>query len=149
MPRSPGPKVSRPCKRGLHVIPAGVIGCNPCKREAMRLARERAGGKIPPKGNLPAYARVPFPPADVLDGAACTPELAYLFDPAGERVNATISRADRDRQASAKAVCARCLVRAECLADGVANRRDGVWGGQVLRAGVVQVVRSVPDSTAC
>lgn len=33
-------------------------------------------------------------------------------------------------EAPAKAICARCIVRLDCLADAVERRdRDGIWGG--------------------
>jgi len=51
--------------------------------------------------------------------AACRDEDPELFFP----VKATQSR-------EARAVCARCPVRAECLTDALAqNRVYGVWGG--------------------
>jgi WhiB family redox-sensing transcriptional regulator len=66
------------------------------------------------------------PPPSWADRAACTdtdPEL--FFSPDGERGQARVRREQR-----AKAVCARCDVRAECLTYAVdTKQRDGVWGG--------------------
>jgi WhiB family redox-sensing transcriptional regulator len=59
--------------------------------------------------------------------AACRGEMGHDFYPPanGER------RPERRlRESRAKAVCARCPVRAECLDMAVANgERYGVWGG--------------------
>ena len=69
------------------------------------------------------------PKADVPDGedwgsrAACRsadPELFFPVSEAGPSV----------AQAEAKAMCARCEVRSECLAFALATRQThGVWGG--------------------
>lgn len=66
------------------------------------------------------------PPPTWADRAACTGTDPELFFPAdGER-----GHARTHREAQAKAVCARCDVRAECLTYAVETKqRDGVWGG--------------------
>jgi hypothetical protein len=45
------------------------------------------------------------------------------------------------RLAPARMFCDRCPVRSDCLAEGVATRSHGVWGGVLLRFGEV-----VPES---
>lgn len=56
--------------------------------------------------------------ADVdLDGNACRDEDPDLFF-------------DPRREAEAKAVCARCTVRAGCLQIALGHPRWGVWGGR-------------------
>lgn len=58
-------------------------------------------------------------------GACRGRDLAQFFAPDGERQVAA-----RQREAQAKAVCARCPVRPECAALALATReRHGVWGG--------------------
>jgi len=100
----------------------------------------------------PAYAHLGTLPADdVLAGAACHPEIAYLFDPSDQRGG---SRAVTQRHDAAKAVCARCLVAQACFADAAAHERSGIFGGTLFAQGVpeeplVQTVPSVSDSTAC
>ena len=60
------------------------------------------------------------------DGAACTGAAMLLFfGPDGE------TQAEREaRESEAKAVCASCPVRAECLAYALSHSvRHGLWGG--------------------
>lgn len=81
-----------------------------------------------------------LPPAWA-DRGACVPQTAALFfAPDGER---TPAREVRERLAIG--ICARCEVRAECLAFAVANgESSGVWGGvteQRLRVLVTQRAR--------
>ena len=59
--------------------------------------------------------------------AACRGEVASLFFP--DALEET--RDDRlDREARAKAICATCPVRAECLEYALrAHENHGVWGG--------------------
>lgn len=68
-----------------------------------------------------------------------TPDLMALFcRPDWHRDAACLEHLDLDffartaeQVAAAKAVCARCLVRDECLDDALASgARDGVWGGR-------------------
>ena len=64
------------------------------------------------------------------DDAACREEdLILFFGPDGER------QPEREiRERKAKAVCAECPVRTECLADALDNRVEfGVWGGMTER----------------
>lgn len=73
--------------------------------------------------------RLPGPVADSWDwqrqGACRGRDSAQFFHPDGERGS---SRARRE--ASAKAVCGRCPVRAECAAHALMVQEPyGVWGG--------------------
>ena len=74
-------------------------------------------------------SRLPGPVADrwdwQLDGACRTADPAIFFHPEGERGS---ERARR--QAAARAVCERCVVRVECVSHALAVREPyGVWGG--------------------
>lgn len=82
-------------------------------------------------GNVTGYQRVPIPPDDVLDFAACSIETAVLFDPAG-----TPGRPYKDTLPETPAtaltaieICGGCPVRYECFADAVQWEREGVYGG--------------------
>jgi hypothetical protein len=82
--------------------------------------RARRARRKPPRGPaLPAA-----PPA--LNGAACKGENPDLFfGPSAEFVTAR-----QQREAQAKAICAGCPVRAECLEFALDTREAyGVWGG--------------------
>jgi WhiB family transcriptional regulator, redox-sensing transcriptional regulator len=73
--------------------------------------------------------RLPGPIADIWDwqrlGACRGRDSSQFFHPDGER-GSSRSR----REAQAKAVCARCPVRAECAAHALTVREPyGVWGG--------------------
>lgn len=74
--------------------------------------------------------------------AACAGQHSALFYPptTGEKKSARLARERR-----AKAVCAECTVRTECLATAVANNeRYGIWGGMTdleRRRRFVDVVR--------
>lgn len=62
---------------------------------------------------------------DWQDFAACTGRSELFFGPDGER-----DEARRAREKRAKAVCASCEVRAECLASVAASpEAHGVWAG--------------------
>ena len=61
----------------------------------------------------------------MLEGAACKAEDPELFfGPSAEFVTAC-----QQREEKAKAVCARCPARAECLAYALDTGTYGVWGG--------------------
>lgn len=143
---------ARPCRSGRHVIPAGKPSCTPCQRETQRRARAGLRAVRRPQ---PAYAHLGTLPADdVLAGAACYPDIAYLFDPPESKLYGTTAAATARRHDAAKAVCARCPVARACFADAVAHERSGIFGGTLFAQGVpekplVQSVPSVPDSTAC
>jgi WhiB family redox-sensing transcriptional regulator len=73
--------------------------------------------------------RLPGPIADIWDwqrlGACRGRDSAQFFHPDGERGSSR-----NRREAKAKAVCARCPVRAECAAHALTVREPyGVWGG--------------------
>lgn len=141
------PAYARPCRRGLHVIPAEVMGCRPCNaatkeaRDAEYKRTRREAVKLPYKppprvartdGRVPSYFKRGFAPAVVLDGAACSPATADLFDPAD--ASGRLTAAERDRIAQAKAICSRCPVLDACRADAIEQKRVGVWGGVYLSA---------------
>jgi WhiB family redox-sensing transcriptional regulator len=74
-------------------------------------------------------ARLPGPIADIWDwqrlGLCRGRDSAQFFHPDGER-GASRSR----REATAKQLCRRCPVRAECAAQALTSREPyGVWGG--------------------
>ncbi|MFD3732275.1 WhiB family transcriptional regulator [Streptomyces sp. NPDC058632] len=75
------------------------------------------------------FSRLPGPNADLWDWqllAACRGvDSSLFFHPEGER-----GAARSAREHSAKEVCMRCPVRAECAAHALAVREPyGVWGG--------------------
>ncbi|MEV7373491.1 WhiB family transcriptional regulator [Streptomyces sp. NPDC090301] len=75
------------------------------------------------------FSRLPGPNADLWDWqllAACRGvDSSLFFHPEGER-----GAARSARENSAKEVCMRCPVRAECAAHALAVREPyGVWGG--------------------
>jgi WhiB family redox-sensing transcriptional regulator len=74
-------------------------------------------------------ARLPGPIADIWDwqrlGLCRGRDSAQFFHPDGER-GASRNR----REATAKQLCRRCPVRAQCAAQALASREPyGVWGG--------------------
>jgi WhiB family redox-sensing transcriptional regulator len=81
------------------------------------------------------------------DRAACRPEdMDLFFGPDGER---TPERNARERRA--KAICARCPVRPQCLEWAMGSgQRHGVWGGlsEQERAGVRQYEREQAEAAA-
>lgn len=103
-------------------------------RRAQRARRARKRGLVVQPGmEAPSTLTVAASAAD-LPGAACrtaSPDL--FFGPDGEHW-----RARQRRSAAARAVCARCPVRAACFARAAANAEKwGVWGGvdfEVTRA---------------
>jgi WhiB family redox-sensing transcriptional regulator len=74
--------------------------------------------------------------------AACGGADPRLFFPVGTTGWGAFTRPDAVAQTdivvkadNARAVCARCQVRSECLAWALATGcRDGVWGGRLLRS---------------
>jgi hypothetical protein len=142
------PQYARPCRKGLHVIPANVMGCEPCnvarraaqaeeRQRLVRPATSRKGIVQPPRVGMsarrlpPAYlSRGSYPPDEVLAGAACSPLFAYLFDPIEGQ--GRVTAAEKARLSAAREVCESCPVMAECFADAVKNKRTGVWGGVYL-----------------
>jgi hypothetical protein len=162
------PDYARPCRRKLHTIPAGALTCPECEAARERAKNERKKARhsgTVRRGRPPdlsaALDRSGFPPIEVLDGAACSLEIAYLFDPAESKRKGVTYAETADRHAAAMMVCARCPVADACLADAYEHRRLGVYGGQVfdpafwlaesLRRGIplVQSMQGVPESPAC
>ena len=75
--------------------------------------------------NPPRRPALPSPPASLADAACKGEDLGLFFGPDAEFVTAR-----RDREAKAKAICARCLVRPDCLAYALdTGEAHGVWGG--------------------
>jgi hypothetical protein len=123
------PNYARTCRRKKHTIPAGVLYCKDCKQELQALRRQQFTQK---HEYLPSYLRGTLPPAEVTAGAACSPEIAYLFDPVEKGNPDRMPGAERDRIAAGRSVCQDCPVIAECFADAVASKRMGVYGGVYL-----------------
>lgn len=129
------PNYARPCRSGRHTIPANVMGCPECAQERYAAkpkpaaTRPPGGQKGEPVQRLARYAGR-LPPDEVLTGAACSPEIAYLFDPVEGHGKHT--EEDRARLAAARSVCLGCPVMDECLGNAIENRRMGVWGGTYL-----------------
>lgn len=121
--REAHPATSRMCRNGLHRLEPGQRRCGRCA-EATKRRTQLA------KDPVRSFKFTSFPPDEVLVNAACSPELAYLFDPVEGPGN--LKGVERDRIDSAKAVCAACPVAEACFADAVRNRRYGVWGGRYL-----------------
>jgi hypothetical protein len=154
---TPPPDYDRVCGKG-HDVPAGTVRCLVCRHDRVN-ARERE--RTQARRGVELLATGAFPPMEVLEGAACSIELAYLFDPAGARTDGITDNATRSRHRAAKRVCAGCPVRRLCYDDAYANKRAGVYGGTVFDHGfwvaegakrakaLVQPVQDVPDSAAC
>lgn len=67
--------------------------------------------------------------AEFATRAACRPMDPELWFPAGEGHGATAAQL-REQTVTARAVCAGCPVRAQCLAWALDTRQQfGVWGG--------------------
>lgn len=157
MARPVPPDRARPCRRKLHTIPAGVMGCRECNKRSHRKPRTNATVKQPARhGRALAFIRPSdLPLAAILDGAACSPATADLFDVGAPKY---AKGEESRRHAEAKEICRGCPVRDACLADATAHQSLGVYGGFVLnqeywtkanKKALVQVVPSVPDSSAC
>lgn len=108
----------------MHVINANAepIGAAPCRHRGPILAR-----RVPIPNRYPDI-KLPEPPAfampaAVLNDAACAAEDPDLFFP-------DTSPQASDDTARAKAVCARCPVRTECLTWAIDTQQThGIWGG--------------------
>jgi WhiB family redox-sensing transcriptional regulator len=75
--------------------------------------------------NPPRRPALPAPPPTLADAACKGADLGLFFGPDAEFVTAR-----RDREAKAKAICARCPVQPDCLAYALDTREAyGVWGG--------------------
>jgi WhiB family transcriptional regulator, redox-sensing transcriptional regulator len=63
--------------------------------------------------------------------AACAGEVNSIFYPP---MRGEPRRAKRSREARAKAVCAQCQVRSDCLEQAIdTDERYGIWGGMTDR----------------
>ena len=123
------PDQGRRCRR-WHIAPPGTVppprpAPDPAaasrRRERETAAqRARRARRNPPRR---ADLRVPLP---VLDGAACKgAPLDLFFGPDAEFVTTR-----QKREAAAKAICARCPVRLDCLDYALdIDQTYGVWGG--------------------
>jgi hypothetical protein len=82
--------------------------------------------------------RAGMPSTEILDEAACSPADAWLFEPMGrvgtEGCSDSTVAEGHQRQAQAKAICARCPVELMCYLDGLKYRREGVYGGVSMSA---------------
>lgn len=134
------------CTSGRHPMVDGEPRCKECRSERDKARRARAGSVA----ELGAMLVNSLPPKGVLDGAACSPDTARLFDPItrGEQLGgaypSTVQRVE-----DAKAICAACPVRAACLTDAMAHRRVGVFGGQYVSPamhtkGTTEVREAIP-----
>lgn len=98
--------------------------CSDAKVESNRRVRarrlQREGfGHIPTEGGAPRPHD--YDPAPWTEAAACRGEPTDLFFP---------PRGEMENVHAAKAICATCTVRAECLAYAQAfGERAGIWGG--------------------
>lgn len=105
------------CRRGLHTMPRREPGdvsrrlCEPCKRASQMIG--------------PRVQSAPLPPDAVIEGAACSPSTASLFD---------LGDSDKPSAGTGKAltICAGCPVRALCRDDAVRHSRVGVYGGVIM-----------------
>lgn len=108
----------------------GEPRCKACRSEREKKKRAALSTVVPaPDADL----LTDMPPVEVLDGAACSPATAELFDP--------ISRPDQlkgnyqstlKRVESAMDICYTCPVRLLCLADAYEHKRIGVFGGEYI-----------------
>lgn len=102
------------CDNGLHPRVVGDRACRACRADREPITFKLIGA----------------PSLEVLDGAACRPHEARLFDAMERGENGKPEALDRIEQA--KAICWSCPVQAECMADAVKWRRIGVFGGEYL-----------------
>lgn len=113
-----GPKL---CKAGEHPLAGGQRRCAACLRDKHEGPKDMS------------YLFVGMPPSAVLEGAACGPSVAHLFDTpgleAGHGGAAETGARGRTDALAAMTLCGRCPVRAACFADALEWRREGVWGG--------------------
>jgi len=121
------------CRARLHPVVAGQPRCRACA------ASKHEGPKDM------SYLFVGLPPIDVIEHASCGPETASLFDlmeHGGRLVGGTTTgklTADVHR---AMEICAWCPVQAECRADALQWRREGVYGGAYFTKRWHQAYRS-------
>lgn len=153
------PGYARPCRKGLHTIPAGALTCPAC---AATREQERSVGRYAKRHSRPnaTHARLRtlhLPLVEILDGAQCGPDSAHLFDVGAPK---HAKGEENARHAAARSICAGCPVADACRADAYASHQLGVYGGTVMDQGfwakegrrqqaLVQSVQVVQDSSAC
>ncbi len=92
------------------------------RRRERETAAQRARRARRNRSRRPA---LPSPPVSLADAACKGADLGLFFGPDSEFVTGR-----RDREAKAKAICARCPVRPDCLAYALDTREAyGIWGG--------------------
>lgn len=113
-----------------HVAPPGTVppprpAPNPAEVSRRRERDTAAQRARRARRNPPSRAALPSPPASLADAACKSEDPDLFFAPDFERM------ADWEaRIAKAKAVCARCPVRAACLAYALEHDIwSGIWGG--------------------
>jgi WhiB family redox-sensing transcriptional regulator len=96
------------------------------RRRQRDTAAQRARRARRARLNPPRRPALPAPPPAELCGAACKgADLGLFFGPDAEFVTAR-----QQREAEAKAICAGCPVRPDCLAYALDTRESyGIWGG--------------------
>lgn len=118
------------CRSGDHVMPAGARRCPACAQAAKEKVKDLS------------WLFVGLPPMSVLEGAACTPEQADLFDiPEGVQGRPPSSGVPA-RARQALAVCEGCPVMYQCRSDALKWRREGVYGGAYFTRRWHQAYRS-------
>ena len=134
----PAPPKSGLCKAGLHPFRPGNR-CAPC-RSISRLAaaaRAEVDRQLYQQGQVAKYLARGLPSFEILDGAACRPADAWLFEAISRAQDEDHFRVEsmadgQARQARAIAICAGCPVRDLCKADGLKHTREGVYGGVAM-----------------
>jgi WhiB family redox-sensing transcriptional regulator len=124
------PDQGRQVKR-WHVAPPGTVPPSRPAPDPAEVTRRRERDTAAQRArrarrNPPRRPALPSPPTSLADAACKGEDLGLFFGPDAEFVTAR-----RDREAKAKAICARCPVIADCLAFALDTREAyGVWGGQ-------------------
>jgi WhiB family transcriptional regulator, redox-sensing transcriptional regulator len=114
---------TEPLEETMHVnASVELIGSAPSRYRGPILARRVPIANRCPDIKLPEPPEFAMPPT-VLKYAACAGEDPDLFFP-------DASQASDNDTARAKAICARCPVRDECLKWAIDNQQiHGIWGG--------------------
>lgn len=108
------------CRTKGHPLPAGQRNCPTCAKDAVQTQKDVS------------YLFVGLPPSAVIEGAACGPESARLFDtierPGPITGGAHVGQLPEETLAAMR-ICEGCPVKTACLSDALEWRREGVWGG--------------------
>jgi WhiB family redox-sensing transcriptional regulator len=113
-----------------HVAPPGTVPPPQPAQDPAAVSRRRERDTSAQRArrarrNPPRRPALPAPPPTLADAACKGADLGLFFGPDAEFVTAR-----RDREAQAKAICARCPVRPDCLAYALdTGEAYGVWGG--------------------